>query len=126
MMCSKKWNRATRGGQRVIAGSPSFDGKIRSRRKKNTKNVKMVLDSKANRCNTYYMTNIKGKPTMTYLLRQAISETDSFRAIETATGVKRQSLMKFVRGEQSLRLDMADTLAAHFCIECRRMRRKAR
>jgi plasmid maintenance system antidote protein VapI len=72
------------------------------------------------------MTTIKGKPTMTYLLRQAISETDSFRAIETATGVKRQSLMKFVRGEQSLRLDMADTLAAHFSIECRRMRRKAR
>ena len=63
---------------------------------------------------------------MTELLRQAIAESDSFRAIETATGVKRQSLMKFVRGEQSLRLDMADKLAAHFGIESRRTRRKGR
>ncbi len=63
---------------------------------------------------------------MTDLLRQAISASESFRAIETATGVKRQSLMKFVRGQQSLRLDMADKLAAYFGIECRQTRRKGR
>ncbi len=63
---------------------------------------------------------------MTELLRQAIAESPSFRAIETATGVKRQSLMKFVRGEQSLRLDKADELAEHFGIESRRTRRKGR
>jgi hypothetical protein len=83
-----------------------------------------VVDSKDNGGNSYYMAHPKGKPTMTYLLRQAISESESFRAIETATGVKRQSLMKFVRGEQSLRLDMADALAAHFGIECRPTRRQ--
>ncbi|MCY2927146.1 MAG: hypothetical protein NT031_17275 [Planctomycetota bacterium] len=63
---------------------------------------------------------------MTDLLRKAICETGSFRAIETATGVKRQSLMRFVRGEQSLRLDLADRLAKYFNIESRQTRRKAR
>jgi len=62
---------------------------------------------------------------MTDLLRQAVAESESFRAIETATGVKRQSLMKFARGEQSLRLDLADKLAAYFGIECRRTCRQA-
>ncbi len=56
-------------------------------------------------------------PTMTDLLRQAIKKSESFRAIQTATGVKRQSLMKFVAGEQSLRLDKADILAKYFGIE---------
>jgi plasmid maintenance system antidote protein VapI len=48
-------------------------------------------------------------------LIEAIEESGlSFKAIETQTGVKRQSLMKFVRGEQSLRLDLADKLADFF------------
>jgi plasmid maintenance system antidote protein VapI len=48
-------------------------------------------------------------------LRQAIRESGlSFKALEKETGVLRQSLMKFVRGEQSLRLDMADKLAVYF------------
>ena len=63
---------------------------------------------------------------MTDLLRLAIEESESFLSIEKATGVKRQSLMKFVRREQSLRLDMADKLAAYFGIESRRTRRKGR
>jgi len=57
---------------------------------------------------------------MTEVLRHAILESKSFRAVERATGVKRQSLMKFARGEQSLRLDMADRLAAYFGIEVKR------
>lgn len=64
------------------------------------------------------------KPTMTELLRDALTKAGSFYPIEAATGVKRQSMMKFVRGEQSLRLDIADKLAAHFGIECRRVRRR--
>ena len=52
---------------------------------------------------------------MTAALRQAIAKSDAnFYELERQTGVKRQSLMKFVRGEQSLRLDMADKLAAYF------------
>jgi plasmid maintenance system antidote protein VapI len=51
---------------------------------------------------------------MTDLLRQAIADSgETFVGLEKATGVKRQSLMKFARGEQSLRLDMADRLAAY-------------
>lgn len=65
------------------------------------------------------MSKVKHNPTMTDLLKKAILAAESFRSVERATGVKRQSLMKFVAGEQSLRLDMADRLAAYFGIECR-------
>jgi plasmid maintenance system antidote protein VapI len=61
-----------------------------------------------------------GIETMSELLREALADTDSLRAVERATGVKRQSMMKFIRGEQSLRLDLADTLAAHFGIVSRK------
>jgi len=56
---------------------------------------------------------------MTELLRKEIEARGSIRAISVATGVTRQSMMKFVRGEQSLRLDMADHLAEYFGIEVR-------
>lgn len=59
---------------------------------------------------------------MTELLRQALTESESLRAVERATGVKRQSMMKFMRGEQSLRLDMADRLARYFDIVVKRRR----
>lgn len=60
--------------------------------------------------------NTKNQPTMTDLLRAALNEAKSLRAVERATGVKNQSLSKFLNGEQSLRLDMADKLAAYFQI----------
>lgn len=57
---------------------------------------------------------------MTDLLREAIAKTGvSFHEIERQTGLKRQSVMKFARGEQSLRLDLAEKLAAYVGIECR-------
>lgn len=55
---------------------------------------------------------------MTELLREALAEADSLAAVERATGVSRQSIMKFISGT-SLRLDIADRLAEHFGIECR-------
>lgn len=55
------------------------------------------------------------KQTITAALKRTIIDSNmSFRGIEAATGVKRQSLMKFMRNEQSLRLDMADRLADYF------------
>ena len=55
---------------------------------------------------------------MTFVLKQSIKNSSmSFKALERETGVKRQSLMKFMRDEQSLRLDMADRLAAFFKLE---------
>ena len=48
-------------------------------------------------------------------LRKAIAESGlAHIAIERETGVKRQSIMWFMRGERSLRLDIADRLAAYF------------
>lgn len=61
------------------------------------------------------------QPTITEVLRQRlIAEVDSgvsLREIETETNVIRQSLARFIREEQSLRLDMADRLAAYFGLE---------
>lgn len=62
----------------------------------------------------------KRNQTMTELLRECLADAESVSAVEQATGVKRQSMMKFLRGEQSLRLDMADKLVIHFGIKCRR------
>jgi len=50
-------------------------------------------------------------------LAEALAAGASFRGLEQATGVLRQCLMKFARGETSLRLDLADRLAAHFGME---------
>ena len=59
--------------------------------------------------------------TTTDVLRDALNEAteggSSFREIERETGVVRQSLMPFARGEQTLRLDKADLLAAYFNLE---------
>ena len=62
---------------------------------------------------------------MTEALRQAIADSgETFKGLERETGVKRQSLMKFMRGEQSLRLDLADRLAAYFGLEVSKPRTK--
>ena len=61
---------------------------------------------------------------MTELLRQAITDADSLLGIARDTGVQRASLRRFRDGEQSLRLDLADKLAAYFCIESRQIRRR--
>jgi hypothetical protein len=65
-------------------------------------------------CNNYYM-DARGEQPLTDALRRAILESGlSFKGLADKTGVLRQSLMKFARGEQSLRLDMADKLAVFF------------
>ncbi len=63
--------------------------------------------------------------TLTAALRDAINESEvPFKALERETGVLRQSLMKFARGEQSLRLDIADRLAKYFGFKVVRDRRR--
>ncbi|MDZ4658706.1 MAG: helix-turn-helix transcriptional regulator [Bythopirellula sp.] len=55
---------------------------------------------------------------MTNRLRKAVNDCPlPFQALERETGVLRQTLMKFARGDSSLRLDMADKLAAYFGLE---------
>jgi plasmid maintenance system antidote protein VapI len=62
------------------------------------------------------------------LLRRTVSgavaaERTNYKALERETGVTRASIMRFVRGSQSLRLDMADRLAAYFGLELRPKRK---
>jgi plasmid maintenance system antidote protein VapI len=55
------------------------------------------------------------------LLRQTIADSGvSYNALQRATGVTRASIMRFVRGDHSLRLDLADRLAEYFDLELRR------
>ena len=59
---------------------------------------------------------------MTELLREALTEAESLNSVAVATGVQMASLIRFLRGEQSLRLDMADKLAAYLRIQVLRRR----
>lgn len=57
-------------------------------------------------------------------LRRAIVESGMAHiALERETGVQRASIMRFVRGDQSLRLDMAGRLADYFGLELRPKRK---
>lgn len=53
-------------------------------------------------------------------LRQAVLDSGlPLLQIAEAAAVERASLSRFVRGERTLRLDMADRLAAYFKLELR-------
>ena len=59
--------------------------------------------------------------TMTELLRAALLEAPSLNAIQKSTGVTRQTLASFMRGDQvSIHLASADALAEYFGIVCSR------
>ncbi len=62
------------------------------------------------------------------LLRRTILDAveagrTNYLTLERETGVTRASIMRFVRGSQSLRLDKADRLAAYFVLELRQKRK---
>ena len=64
---------------------------------------------------------------ITDVLRDAINASEiSFLALERETGVLRQSLMPFARGEAGINADAADKLAVYFRLELRTVKRKAR
>jgi plasmid maintenance system antidote protein VapI len=57
-------------------------------------------------------------------IRAAIESGETnYLALERETGLTRASIMRFVAGKQSLRLDMADRLAAYFGLELKRKTR---
>ena len=70
----------------------------------------------------------KTKSPISDLLRHTIADSEiPLLTLEQETGVKRQSIMRFLRGERSLRLDTADKLAAYFQLELKSsLRRKAK
>lgn len=63
---------------------------------------------------------MKTKQPMTDALKAAIEKSGLlFLTLEQETGVTRQSLMAFVKGQRTLRLDIADKLAVYFRLEVR-------
>ncbi len=59
------------------------------------------------------------------VLRDAIRKSGTaFIEIERRTGVSRVSLMRFVAGKQSLRLDRVDALAEYFGLALRPVRER--
>jgi hypothetical protein len=61
---------------------------------------------------------MSNKTPITQLLRRTINESGiPFLTLEKETGVLRQSLMKFARGEITIHLDAADKLAEYFKLE---------
>ena len=62
---------------------------------------------------------------ITDLLRETIIASKlPLLTLQQETGVKRASIMRFIRGEQSLRLDIADKLAAYFGLALRPIKAK--
>lgn len=59
--------------------------------------------------------------TLSAVLHRTLIESGlSHAALERATGVTRASILRFLRGDQSLRLDKADRLAAYLGLELRK------
>ena len=57
----------------------------------------------------------RGQKTMTEALKRAIEKSGlPLLTIEQETGVKRATVMRFMRGEADIRLETADRLAAYF------------
>jgi plasmid maintenance system antidote protein VapI len=64
------------------------------------------------------MSTRKPTSTLTAVIRDAIVESGiSYKALSRDAGVARASIQRFVDGRQSIRLDMADRLAAYFGLE---------
>jgi plasmid maintenance system antidote protein VapI len=67
------------------------------------------------------MNERQSKPPISDLLRRTIVESGvSYNALQRETGVARASIMRFVRGSQSLQLDRADRLAKFLGLELRK------
>jgi hypothetical protein len=59
---------------------------------------------------------------MSELLREALAAAPSLNSVAVATGLIASAVWRFSKGKTSLRLDLADKLAAHFGIVSRATR----
>lgn len=57
-------------------------------------------------------------------LREALGNAKSLRSTARAAGISHPSLVHFMSGARTLRLDIADKLAVHFGFEVKRPRGK--
>ena len=63
------------------------------------------------------------KSPVTDLLRSTIAKSGiPYNQLERATGVKRASIIRFLRGDQSMRLDLAERLMVYFGLEARQQK----
>ena len=73
---------------------------------------------------------IKKATTMTEALRELLAQAESLSAIERAvareTGVDIASIIRFVKGQSSMRLDRADALFEYFSLELRKPSKRGR
>ena len=60
------------------------------------------------------MTNKQSAPITDLLRETIIASKMPLLTLEQETGVQRASIGRFIRGERSIRLDIADKLAAYF------------
>jgi hypothetical protein len=61
------------------------------------------------------------KSPVTDLLKRSIVESKiPYNRLEHETGVKRASIIRFLRGDQSMRLDLAERLMVYFDLELRK------
>ncbi len=68
------------------------------------------------------MSNKKSKPeiTLTQMLQEALGKAESIRLVSREAGVHHASLLRFLRGERTLRLDKAEALMNYFGIRVHR------
>jgi hypothetical protein len=78
------------------------------------------VDSGIAWCDNYRIMGIQARSPITALLQETIIQSAvPYKTLERETGVKRSSIQRFIDGRQSIRLDMADRLAAYFGFELR-------
>ncbi len=71
------------------------------------------------------MITMAQRKTLTDMLREALNtSTESLSHIARESGVEKASLVRFRRGDYSIRLDLADRLAEYFGIEHRLQKRR--
>lgn len=68
------------------------------------------------------MANKKSKPeiSLTQILQESLRKVDSIRLVAREAGVHHASLLRFLRGERTLRLDKAEALMDYFGIRVHR------
>ena len=67
------------------------------------------------------MSTRKPPESITDVLRRSIIDSgDSYKSLSRETEVARASIQRLVDGRQSIRLDMADRLAAYFRLKVRK------
>lgn len=59
----------------------------------------------------------KQPPTLTDLLKVELQQAESIRAVARACELDHAALLRFARGDQSIRLEAADKLATYFGIK---------